>query len=361
MRPPFCPNADCPFHCEKPFGDWFAKTGSRYTLKNPRGEQKYRCKICLKGFSTATLRLDFRHRSIDSFEHIFNQSTQGLSNRSIARILNLSEGNVRNKIDHMARQSLLNMEKETHKLKIKEDLAYDGFETFTYSQYDPNNINHLVGKDSLFVYDFNFANLNRKGRMTESQKDKLQQLVEEHERYPTNLIRESSAKIFNRLSKKIDGAVILYTDEHKSYDLALRRDVNCPRIIHHQINSKRCRNSKNPLFPVNHLDMKIRHFLKSCTRETIAFNKSEAGLMSRLCMFIAQKNFMRGKLIKGNQQYHKESPAMILGITSRIMTFWEFFKRRITSVQVKLRSCWRDIYFKKFKHSRREIVAYGGV
>ena len=49
----------------------------------------------------------------------------------------------------MARWAELEHAKLTENLQIEEPIVYDGLENFSFSQYDPNNINHAVGKCSL--------------------------------------------------------------------------------------------------------------------------------------------------------------------------------------------------------------------
>lgn len=358
FKPPFCPNSKCKFHTD-PVGKFWSNKGSRKMKKYPYVNLRYKCKVCEKSFSYTSFRLDYRRRS-NPFELIFNLSTQGMSNRAISRTLNISEHKVRDSLKVLSRQALLKMEFFSSKIEIKEPLAYDGFETFTQSQYDPNNINHLIGKNSLFVYDFSFSHMNRKGRMTNYQKVKLKKIEKKYGRYPSNQIRVKTKKILEYLTKKTKTPVVLHTDEHKSYQLVLKKDLPAHKIDHRITNSKIYRNSKNELFPVNHLDMKLRHFLKSCTRETIGFNKNEAGLMDRIILFLTCKNFMRSKFIKGRKDQKTQSPGMILGLTNKILSFKEMFSNKMTSVQIKLRDHWKEFYFRRFDCSRYNISEYLG-
>ena len=356
--PPYCPNPNCSNH-RNPVAEFFRRKGKILVKKYPGYNKRFQCKTCGRYFVFSAFALDYRCRS-NSFEKIFWSSTQGMSNRSIARMLGFSEHKVRQSLKLLARQALLRWELLAKNLTVREPLAYDGFETFIRSQYDINNINHLVGKKSLFVYDFNYSHLNRKGKMTELQREKLKQIEEKFGRYPTDRVRIQTKNIFQRILKTNNTPLILHTDEHKTYQLVLGNDLGKHGILHQVTNSKKCRNGKNPLFPVNHLDMKIRHFLKSCTRETIAFNKNEAGLMDRMILFLASKNFMRGKFIKGKIGDNEKSPAMIVGITKKIFSFKEFFFGRMTAFQVHIRECWREFYYRKFVFARYEMAAYSG-
>jgi transposase-like protein len=361
-KPPYCPNPKCVHHQSFLWSAWIKK-GTALTKKAPGINFKYKCKTCGRNFSSNCFKLDYRHRKIDLFEEVFKSSSQGLSNRSIARNLNVAENTVRNRIKHLSRQSLIRWEQFASHIKLSEAIAYDGFETFVYSQYDPNNINHAVGRNSLYLYDFSYSHLNRKGRMTSEQRKKMQKLDRKKGRYPTNRIRVQSLVVFNYLSSinKSSLPIELYTDEHKIYKLVLKKDMPNHNLHHHTINSKKPRTTANPLFPINHLDMKLRHFLKSCTRETIGFNKNEMGLIDRYVLFAIQKNFLRSKFIKGKKETLTHSPAMIVGIANKIYSFKEFFRIRRTRFQVDLRQEWLKYYNRQIDHSRLSCQAYLGI
>ena len=356
--PPFCPNPKCSCHVD-PHPKFWHKTGIRKVKKYPGFVQKYSCKICKKGFSYTSFTLEYRRRS-DPFEFVFKCSTSGMSNRSIATILGVSEHKVRECIKVLSRQCLLNQERLIQNKKVENSLVYDGFETFSYSQFDPNNINCLVSKDSLFTWDYSFSHLNRKGRMTDAQKCKLKKIEKKYGRYPSNQIRKKSSFIFKNSFANIDTKLTLNTDEHKIYPLALKDSCSEKKIDHVVTNSKIHRNIHNPLFAVNHLDMLFRHFLKNCTRETIGFSKNEAGLMDRINLFLSCKNFMKTKFVKTKNKEAKKTPAMLAGVVDKIYSFKDFFKVRLSSIQIKLRKHWKELYFRVFEAGRYKIRPYLG-
>jgi transposase-like protein len=135
LIPPYCPNSQCRFHLgtETRF---FVKNGWTRTDKAPFRNQRYRCKSCGEQFSGNTFSLDFRRRVANLSERVLHYAMNGMSNNSIARLLKVNEGTVRDRLKNMARQSLI-FEKEHFPSKLNEDVAYDGFETFTNSQFSP--------------------------------------------------------------------------------------------------------------------------------------------------------------------------------------------------------------------------------
>lgn len=335
---------------------FFVKNGWTKTDKAPFVNQRFKCKGCKIQFSRNTFGLDFRKRVPNLSEQILHFSMHGMSNNSIARNLKISEGTVRDRLKEMSRQSLL-FEKERRPKKLTEDVAYDGFETFSNSQFDPCYINTAVGSHSHFIYHNTISPLNRKGRMTLEQKIKNRELIMKYGLYPQNSVYEESCYILRELSKLGYGRT-LYTDEHKSYGRAFR-SFSCS-LEHETISSKARRDPSNPLFPINHLHLLYRHFLSGQKRETISFQKHEAALLEKIQIMKIYRNFMSTKFVRKNKydpHAHEWSPAMYVGVAEKVLSFEEVFGVRKVKSQVKLDQ--REINFmaRYYPFSRQKIVA----
>ncbi len=360
--PPYCPNPKCVHHHGAE--SFYIKWGWKKTLKFPYFNQRYQCKSCRQTFCYTFFKLGFREKLTDLNKKIFKLNLCSASKRHIARELNVSERLIRDRQSKMARWALLTHAKWTKNLKIEEGIVYDGLENFSYSQYDPNNINHAIGKDSLFTYDFNFAAMNRKGRMSERQKIVKAELELEHGPYPRGMIREKTASIFRRLYNKTDKNLLLYSDNHYLYRRALKYDLSDCEIHHDITPSTQTRNYKNKLFVVNNFDMQIRQTCSAFRRETIAFSKHSVAMVEKFVLQMCFKNYMRSifyKKHKRDPETLTTSPAMKVGIAQKILKFDEFYKNRITIHQVDLNEDWLNLVKKVDPHSRRKIRAYNGI
>jgi hypothetical protein len=255
----------------------------------------------------------------------------------------------------MAKQSLI-FEKEHYPRELREDVAYDGFETFTHSQFSPCYINTAVGRRSLFIYHNTFSPLNRKGRMTAEQREKNRELNLRHGHYPRNSVYVESVYIMKSLSEMGSGHT-LFTDEHRAY-LRAYRTAN-PELVHETISSEVRRDPSNPLFPINHLHLLYRHFLSSQHRETIAFQKHEAALLEKIQLMKIYRNFMGPKFKKRNRFdpfANERSPAMYVGVCDRILNFEDIFGIRKLPTQVRLDQ--REVNFiKRFYPFSRQTIA----
>lgn len=355
LTPPYCPNKKCRFH----FGTaskFYVKNGWSKTDKSPFRNQRYMCKECGVQFSGNTFGLDFRRRIGNLSEQILHYSMNGMSNNSIARLQGVAEGTVRDRLKEMARQSLF-FEKENYPAKLNENVAYDGFETFTHSQFSPCYINTAVGSNSMFIYHNTFSPLNRKGRMTPEQKIKNLNLQREFGHYPSDSVFEESVYVLKNLHSIGDGFT-LFTDEHKSYLRAVRSfDF---RMKHKTVHSTVRRDPSNPLFPINRLHNLYRHFFSSQKRETIAFQKHEAALLEKVQLMKIYRNFMNPKFVKRNKldpHAHEWSPAMYVGVSDKISKFEDVFGVRKLSSQIRLDDKEKAFAARKYTFSRQVIAA----
>jgi transposase-like protein len=356
--PTFCPNPECKFH--KHGVNFYKLNGRVKTAKAPFSNQRFRCKSCFRQFSYNTFQLDFRKRLPDLSKDIFQMSLNGMTNRSIAKLLKTRERVVRNRLGLLARQSQL-FEKEIEvNLKITEPVCYDGFETFSGSQFSPCYINTAIGKKSLYTFATTYSPLNRKGRMTSWQKKKNHMLQDKFGKYPSNSVFKLTDYTYKKLLS-LSGytPLILHTDEHKVYEYLARNKFNHSFILH-QTNSRQKRDTKNPLFPVNHLHLTYRHFLASQRRETIAFNKNEAGLMDRMVIMKVYKNFMRPKTLR-MRRHEIASPAMELELTNKILDFEEVYSKRRFKTHYDLDIVEAKIYSRDYEYTRQKIERYKGL
>jgi hypothetical protein len=361
-EPPYCPSPRCEFH--RGAGGTFRRHGRRSIQRYPYVTYRFLCLACGASFSDSFFSLSYRDRLNDQYEEIFDLHCLGVPKRGIARMIGCSEEAVRRKIAKLARWSILRIARDVSSVKIREPIAYDGLENFAFSQYDPNNLNHAIGKESFFTYDFNLASMNRKGRMSERQKKRKRSLEEEFGKYPKGAIHSTTKSILERLLEKSEGRLEFHSDNHYAYREVIAHDKKF-RLISHKITpAKLTRNYRNRLFPVNHLDLLTRQKLAAFKRETIAFSKTSIAMLEGFAVFAAWKNYCRSIFEKEHVRDNlidKETPAMRLGITKKRLTFAELFRTRITSAQVTLHNDWAMLFQRIDPTSRRPIHAYQGI
>ena len=306
--PAFCPNPECknhlPENIPKHGKSWYSKSGFYRSLKSKEPVQRFICRDCGKQFSINTFSLNYYAKLELNYIRIMQFLSSGMSIRAMARHFKCAPGTVNRKIGNLARQCSVFMSFIIENLKLNEDFVADGFESFAVSQYFPNNFNILVGKDSQFVYHFDYVQLHRKGRMTEYQKKRAAKMKK---LWPT--IRDNEAIAFFEIKQKIiemaraaceDRVLKVYTDEKQVYKRCLAGvkkltcyDNSSVRFQHLTISSRKHRGLHNELFPVNYMDREFRKDLAEHHRESTCFARNVNNSIDRMSVYIFYHNFFK--------------------------------------------------------------------
>jgi transposase-like protein len=315
MVPPFCPNPRCPHHFDRPaqYHGYWKHFGSYETLvvgTVPR----FRCLSCGRGFSERTFSIDYYTKRRLDLREMHRAVSQSESLSSIGRHLGCSVESVQNRLDRLARNAMAMHGQLLSELRLSEHLVADGFESFDRSQYFPNQINLLVGKQSQYLYGLTHATIRRKGRMSKHQKQVREQLEQAY-RAPKNAVETSFARLLDAIPDLWDPATLprlrLWTDEHYAYPLAVRRvpalaQAQAGRtFIHETWPSTAPRNVLNPLFPVNYYDRELRKDIAAFRRESTCYTRNTANGLARFMAHLVYHNYQKQYRVgQGRQTEH---------------------------------------------------------
>lgn len=330
-----CPNPKC----STPFRLFVAKGwSSPVRCLDGKRRQRLKCPGCGLRCTDNVHKIHYRlqHKDPALNSRVFDLCMLGVSNRKISRLLDISEHSVRIRLGRLSQKALEFHHNISADLRIREPVAYDGLENFAGSQYDPNNINQVVGRNSLFIYDFNFASMNRKGRTSPWQKRRLRHTVKTQGQYNPKNIRIATADILKRIYERRDetSPMHLLSDEHFQYRRVLKEDLKLTHLVHQTVSSKACRNYQNILFSVNHADLLIRQNIAAFARETISFSKTAGRMCQRYALFMVHKNYMCPQFTKKHSRRegaNLKSPAERVGLVDRLLKFQDVFHHRSLS------------------------------
>ena len=325
-HPPFCPYAICSLHHGSTrTHDWYQKHGTHHT-KAFGTVQRFKCKACRRTFSTQTFALDYYAKRRICYQRIMRELIGCSSNRHISRMLSVSCNSVQNRIARLSRNALAMHEQAVSEIAFSENVAADGFESFTYSQYHPNNIHILVGSQSQFTYFWNEVTIRRKGRMTPRQKARRAELEQEWIATKGG-ITLSFKEIYLRMSDLITRAShhtrTLTTDEHQSYvraqesSMAAQHLAKAGLLQHVRVSSKLPRTRHSALFPVNYMDREIRKDQKNHVRETVCHARNQNNMMQRLSVYLWHHNYYKHHRIVDHEQESVPLHAEVAGISRR--------------------------------------------
>jgi transposase-like protein len=329
FKPPFCPRPTCTFH-GKPKGWRYKKTGFHYRKCRPHWIQRFLCLHCRRSFSTQTFSTTYWLKHPDLLPTLFYRTLACSAYRQMARELDVDPTTLQRQTERLGRHCLLFQELHRPKKPPKEPVVIDGFESFEFSKFYPCHFHVAVGSDSHFFYAFTDSELRRKGRMSEAQKARRDELERTWGRPDSKSIEREVAKLV-RLVRREPGDLRVYSDEHQAYPRAFKR-VPGVRIEHEVTSSRVPRTPDNPLFPVNLLDSLIRHSGANHKRKTIAFSKRRQGGAERMAILQVWRNFMK----HFSEKKKDASPAQRLGLVSKRLRVEEVLSRRLFPSQVGL-------------------------
>jgi len=293
-----------------------------YTRKAaPQRVQRYQCASCRGSFSFQSFQTTYWLKKPRLLPLIFHRVLACSAYRQIARELNVSHTTVMRQAERLGRHCLLFQEQFRKRAVLNEPLVVDGFESFEYSQFYPCHFHLAVGAKSHFFYAFTDSELRRKGKMTAWQKRRRADLEEQHGRPDPKSIEKEMAELLDLVPHR--GTVELRSDEHPAYPRAIRRSGISAN--HSVTSSKATRTARNPLFPVNLLDLLIRHSSSNHKRETIAFSKRRQNGAEKLAILQVWRNFLKSF----SERKGGPTPAQRLELVDRKLTVREVLKKRL--------------------------------
>jgi transposase-like protein len=318
----------------------FDKHGTYDRQSPPFEVQRYRCVTCRRTFGDQTFRVTYWLRRGDLLRPVFFRLLGCSGFRQIAREFGVSPQTVAGLSGRLGRHCLLFHEARRPRGRISEPISLDSFVSFEYSQYYPTGYHLAAGKDSHFAYGFTDSELRRSGRMTDAQKAKRARLEKAFGRPDPRAIERDVAALLAIVASRRQ-TLVLHTDEHADYPRAVGRLPHLT-VSHKTVSSRAARTPMNPLFPVNLLDLLIRHCGANHKRETIAFSKRRASAIERLALFLVWRNWIKAF----SERKGGESPAMRLGLTKERMTVEGVLAARLFPSRIRLPRRWQPYYWR---------------
>jgi transposase-like protein len=352
FKPRFCPRAGCPEHRRTSRGFRFRNHGS-YRLKSGRTVKRFRCTTCRSSFGLKAFSLSYYLKRPELLCPIAAGLQAGSAHRQLARTLGCAPSTVTRQAARIGRHCMLLHERALHSMDTAphEPIVFDHFETFEFTQDLPFGVATAVGADSWFVYAIDPAPHRRAGRRSPAQQKRLRSRPrrEHHGGYTGSAFRT-----FRRLlSIRPQGSPLrLIVDDHPAYRAARARlaELDRPQLEVHpnplrgpkgSARSAIARARDRAMFPVDLLHGLIRHSTAAHKREGIAFGRRLNALMERLYVFLAWRNFIKGR---SERKPDPETPAMRLGLCDRPWNWRELLARRLFPAREGLAGVGLELY-----------------
>ena len=337
FTPPFCPNPNCFYHNGlSPHWPW-KRAGFYHRLALPHRIQRFTCHHCRRSFSSQTFSTSYWLKRPDLLPQLLTKTVGAMANRQLARDLQVAPTTVDRQLARLGRHCLLFHAHTVQGARPDGDLVLDSFESFEHSQYHPFHHHLLVEAATSFFWHFTDSPLRRKGRMTAYQKRRRRELEQDRGRPDPRAVEKDVHHLLAAVLAP-EEAVTLRSDDHRAYPRAFR-GLGC-RIRHRVTSGKARRDTGNPLFEINLLDLLIRHSQAGHRRETLAWPKRRQGSAERLAVLLVWRNYVKWRWEKGGRR----TPAMLKGLFTRRLSVGEILKERLFRTRVALPGRWGEYY-----------------
>ena len=326
--PPFCPHIGCPSEFEEiPF---------RYHLhgRYRRGcdgawVRRFRCLVCERTFSTQSFKSNYRYR-IPFLHHLLTQTLcSKVTRRQAARIFSVNRKSVERRFIRMSEVSADFHASQLKKCRdrggVRGVFQLDELETFEHNRkLKPVTMAVLIERKSYFVVHTRAGTLPARKPLKPREEERLSeiQITEGKRRSQSRACLQQSFEALNQLLAP-DAAVIFQSDMKRTYPSECRRATWGRPFFHKTTSSRKRRDYRNLLFPINHTLAMMRDGMSCLVRRSWAACKSIRGLEMHAAIWTAYRNYVRGVTIKT-----KTTPAQAAGVCARRWSHKELLRWR---------------------------------
>lgn len=311
FTPPCCPRSGCP--ASKPSSTFVYATAGTYVRRcDGRLVQRFRCASCKLTFSGQTFRLDYRFRKPELDKAIFESFVSKVSHRQIARVLRTRRPTVERRLRRFGEHARAFQEVLLEGKRFTGSFSLDEAESFeTDRRLMPVTLPVLIERDSRFLVHLAVGALPARKATSPSLLKRRQELVAKHGKRK-NGSRAAVKGCFEVLARHTDekARVEVLTDLKASYPGILKEVFGKRPVAHGKTSSKEKRDSKNPLFAINHTLAMLRDGVSRLVRRTWCHAKLRERLQLHAWIYAAWRNFVRYV----SNERRTETPAIAIGV-----------------------------------------------
>ena len=357
FEPPFCPNPECTYnsldHSHKHTRWWILR--GFYKSKSRGYVQRYRCRNCRKSFSERIFHTDYYAKRIDiDLKDLLFHYCNGFSQRALADHYHCTIRTIAHKLQIISRQAIAAILQANNLIRSNEDIAIDGMQNFTGSQYQPNNYTIAVGQYSQYISMVTQVIFRRSGKMNAYQK-RQRSLYDQIGLWKRGAFSKSIKELvahlafiaLHRSPKKqvftCNSDRLLIYARQLQLNPTIKYLMSTGHFIHNITSSRKWRDLKNPLFPVNYIDSRLRNDLADWQRETTSFPREANRNFQRFLCYVAYHNFFKPHRSRTPHITHAEQAGLSSKDLANIRK--SFYTNRAFYSQLKLKGQWESCWF----------------
>jgi hypothetical protein len=274
---------------------------------------RFKCRVCGRGFSRQTFRLDYRDKRPELNAPLFGLLASGVGLRQAARVLRMGVGPVQRKFRKIGRHLRMLNRNLLSGLPAHRTLLLDEMESFEHRSITPLTIPVLIDRSSKFVIAVDVAPIRRvarKGSRRQRRLERYEAKAGKRQDHSRNCVR----RVFGRMQRLLQGrSADLVTDEKQLYARLCERRFS-GQVIHSTVSSKLPRTAYNPLFAINLTDAMLRDNNGRLRRRSWLVSKHRRFLRLQLEIFAAYRNWHRRR---HNDDVEDFTPGVALKLAPR--------------------------------------------
>lgn len=309
--PPRCPRTTCEAHA-RPFEGFFVREGFYRPLGRAHAVPRFRCRVCRRGFSRQTFRADYRQKKPHLNAGCLRLFVSCVGQRQAARVLQVARRTIERRFRWLARHAEGFHRNRLHGAALSGPFQLDELESFEANRYQPVTVPVLIDRKTFFMVAAAVGSLRRKGRMSLRQRHERARHEALHGGRPSHSA-QAVGQVLSRLRPMLHPSrpFVLDSDQKPLYGRLGRRLFGARfRWSQHSASARRDRS--NPLFPINHTNARLRHFLSRLRRRSWCVSKTMRDLKRHLEIAAMWVNYSRGITNRTSV-----TPAQALGLLPR--------------------------------------------
>ena len=307
--PARCPNELCPNHTS-PGPRSFRQHGGYKPKCRSHPVPRVRCRACRGTVSRQTFRADYRQKKPHLNALFFQLMVNCVGQRQAAKVLGVARRTVERRFAWLAQHARDFHARQLKNAQLRGPFQLDELESFEANRFQPVTVPILIDRSTFFLVASAVAPLRRKGKLSPKQKEQRSRHEAKHGKRPTRS-SEAVRRVLQSLRSKVQGAVVVDSDHKPSYQ-RIGRQLFGARWVGQRHDAKRRRDRRNPLFPINHTNARLRHFLSRLRRRSWCVSKRGVRLKDHLDIAALWVNYVRGITNRTST-----TPAQALGIAQR--------------------------------------------
>lgn len=311
FHPPRCPYPRCRFH-RLPAPRFSIRYGRYHPRCRSHPVQRFRCRACRRTFSRQSFRADRGHKKPYLNATLLHLLVSCVGQRQAALVLRVARRTVEHRCRWLAHHAIAFHRNRLAGSSLNGPFQLDELESFVLNRYQPVTVPVLIDEANLFILAMAVGSLRRKGRMTPLQHRRRAAHERRHGRRPGQSLSAVRA-VLSQLERvtRTARAIVINSDRKPLYG-ALGRSMFGRRFRWRTHSSRARRDRANPLFPINHTNARLRHFLSRLRRRTWCISKTEEALRGHLAVAALWSNYARGITCRT-----RTTPAQALGLAPR--------------------------------------------